>query len=137
NLWKEIMSFRNTYDLEFRERAVRMYLDRLKEDGVSKRAARLEVGELLGVNESTLRNWVRVQVGEGATAAAGESVDEENARLRKENAQTSILDRKSTRLNSSHVSISYAVFCLKKKKKIKRRISIKCHIHYNLTNRTV
>src|SRR5690554_2121529 len=28
-----------------------------------------------------------------------------------------ILDRKSTRLNSSHVRISYAVFCLKKKKK--------------------
>src|SRR5438477_5355893 len=27
------------------------------------------------------------------------------------------LDRKSTRLNSSHMSISYAVFCLKKKKK--------------------
>src|SRR5437868_8091188 len=31
------------------------------------------------------------------------------------------LDRKSTRLNSSHVSISYAVFCLKKK--------IPTHIH--------
>src|SRR3712207_8071909 len=29
-----------------------------------------------------------------------------------------ILDRKSTRLNSSHANISYAVFCLKKKKKI-------------------
>src|SRR2546429_5011022 len=29
-------------------------------------------------------------------------------------------DRKSTRLNSSHGYISYAVFCLKKKKKIKR-----------------
>src|SRR5437870_13011487 len=28
-------------------------------------------------------------------------------------------DRKSTRLNSSHVAISYAVFCLKKKKKMK------------------
>src|SRR5437868_11106818 len=27
-------------------------------------------------------------------------------------------DRKSTRLNSSHVSISYAVFCLKKKKRV-------------------
>src|SRR5690625_5667763 len=27
------------------------------------------------------------------------------------------IDRKSTRLNSSHVSISYAVFCLKKKRK--------------------
>src|SRR5204863_3210292 len=30
-------------------------------------------------------------------------------------------DRKSTRLNSSHVEISYAVFCLKKKKKKKQR----------------
>src|SRR6266540_1598675 len=28
-----------------------------------------------------------------------------------------LLDRKSTRLNSSHITISYAVFCLKKKKK--------------------
>src|SRR3712207_8227190 len=28
-----------------------------------------------------------------------------------------IVDRKSTRLNSSHANISYAVFCLKKKKK--------------------
>src|SRR5437870_10228257 len=31
-------------------------------------------------------------------------------------------DRKSTRLNSSHVAISYAVFCLKKKKKKKKKI---------------
>src|SRR5438876_5727695 len=31
-------------------------------------------------------------------------------------------DRKSTRLNSSHPSISYAVFCLKKKKKTKKII---------------
>src|SRR5699024_12053207 len=31
--------------------------------------------------------------------------------------QSGKLDRKSTRLNSSHVSISYAVFCLKKKRK--------------------
>src|SRR5438132_5542033 len=31
-----------------------------------------------------------------------------------------IEDRKSTRLNSSHTVISYAVFCLKKKKKIKK-----------------
>src|SRR6266496_3209175 len=33
---------------------------------------------------------------------------------------SSSADRKSTRLNSSHVEISYAVFCLKKKKKKKR-----------------
>src|SRR5438067_6172019 len=32
-----------------------------------------------------------------------------------ENLALDALDRKSTRLNSSHVSISYAVFCLKKK----------------------
>src|SRR4051812_49650257 len=32
------------------------------------------------------------------------------------------IDRKSTRLNSSHMSISYAVFCLKKKKKKKQNI---------------
>src|SRR5207253_5414355 len=31
------------------------------------------------------------------------------------------IDRKSTRLNSSHVAISYAVFCLKKKKKKKKK----------------
>src|SRR5262245_63070334 len=33
------------------------------------------------------------------------------------------LDRKSTRLNSSHLGISYAVFCLKKKKKTKRPLT--------------
>src|SRR2546421_3452572 len=36
------------------------------------------------------------------------------------------VDRKSTRLNSSHDQISYAVFCLKKKKKRKLRVGIKC-----------
>src|SRR5688572_31591407 len=33
------------------------------------------------------------------------------------------LDRKSTRLNSSHSQISYAVFCLKKKKNITRQVT--------------
>src|SRR5690625_5834831 len=35
-------------------------------------------------------------------------------------ADMSIKDRKSTRLNSSHVAISYAVFCLKKKTKLEK-----------------
>src|SRR3989442_12835635 len=35
---------------------------------------------------------------------------------RVERAPRDVIDRKSTRLNSSHVRISYAVFCLKKKK---------------------
>src|SRR5699024_12246641 len=34
----------------------------------------------------------------------------------REGSDLILIDRKSTRLNSSHVSISYAVFCLKKKK---------------------
>src|SRR5690625_5025954 len=37
---------------------------------------------------------------------------------------TNRVDRKSTRLNSSHVAISYAVFCLKKKKKIEKHTNI-------------
>src|SRR5439155_18618234 len=41
-------------------------------------------------------------------------------------------DRKSTRLNSSHVAISYAVFCLKKKKKKELAASFstwwRCHL---------
>src|SRR5207249_11433168 len=41
---------------------------------------------------------------------------ERPARADPERGERPPLDRKSTRLNSSHVSISYAVFCLKKKK---------------------
>src|SRR5689334_24649836 len=43
-------------------------------------------------------------------------------------------DRKSTRLNSSHSSISYAVFCLKKKKKKKKKKQAKENIHNNRAN---
>src|SRR2546427_3336595 len=42
------------------------------------------------------------------------------------------LDRKSTRLNSSHSQISYAVFCLKKKKK-KTVTIFSCHNTYKTT----
>src|SRR5699024_12548054 len=40
--------------------------------------------------------------------------------LRRAERRGKKLDRKSTRLNSSHVSISYAVFCLKKKNRTSR-----------------
>src|SRR5688572_31863114 len=43
-------------------------------------------------------------------------------------------DRKSTRLNSSHSQISYAVFCLKKKKKIKKINNLRLTILYNAPN---
>src|SRR5206468_9122615 len=41
------------------------------------------------------------------------------------------LDRKSTRLNSSHDQISYAVFCLKKKKKQQRTTAMISSMSYN------
>src|SRR5438309_4306366 len=40
-------------------------------------------------------------------------------------------DRKSTRLNSSHSSISYAVFCLKKKNKKTLTINLDINFHFN------
>src|SRR5690625_6084445 len=47
---------------------------------------------------------------------------EESYKLFSERYGKQNIDRKSTRLNSSHVAISYAVFCLKKKKKLQNTI---------------
>src|SRR5258708_23301322 len=44
-----------------------------------------------------------------------------------------LIDRKSTRLNSSHQIISYAVFCLKKKTKVYKNVSM----FYANTSRTI
>src|SRR3712207_8465005 len=44
--------------------------------------------------------------------------DREGALRRVQRAAAAARDRKSTRLNSSHANISYAVFCLKKKKNV-------------------
>src|SRR2546426_5659906 len=62
-------------------------------------------------------------IGSAQTRAAevgkvSDILSEELARMTRERVTE---DRKSTRLNSSHLVISYAVFCLKKKKKKKRR----------------
>src|SRR5437764_6885074 len=56
------------------------------------------------------------------------------ARLRKAGL---VEDRKSTRLNSSHRCISYAVFCLKKKKKkkVQRSITKEAQIHDRVKDR--
>src|SRR2546421_8291099 len=50
-------------------------------------------------------------------------------RPRKANPAAVVLDRKSTRLNSSHDQISYAVFCLKKKKKKQKRSNSDARSH--------
>src|SRR3712207_8801235 len=68
---------------------------------------------------------LRLPGGAGPEAAAGDAhdagaaglcLDEELRRQRAERIGVLAQDRKSTRLNSSHANISYAVFCLKKNK---------------------
>src|SRR5438034_3351782 len=59
---------------------------------------------------------VYFQVG-GGIVADTDPEQEYRETLDKARGLVAALDRKSTRLNSSHTVISYAVFCLKKKKK--------------------
>src|SRR5437773_8989462 len=54
-----------------------------------------------------------LRAGQTARADAETQLD---AVLHRDRAAQERVDRKSTRLNSSHITISYAVFCLKKKK---------------------
>src|SRR3712207_8305678 len=70
---------------------------------------RLRRTHLLPVADDQLR-WLARSLGYKPDAR-GDSV----AVLRAELALHTRVDRKSTRLNSSHANISYAVFCLKKK----------------------
>src|SRR5947207_9187857 len=63
-----------------------------------------------------VRAGVRLGQAEAAARLAAGEAREETEALR----LGAVVDRKSTRLNSSHTVISYAVFCLKKKKKEKK-----------------
>src|SRR4051812_49505329 len=63
----------------------------------------------------------------------GGGVDHHGAQLGAHVALLVEVDRKSTRLNSSHMSISYAVFCLKKKK-IKFFVSMQTSIRRSQTH---
>src|SRR5688572_32426560 len=64
----------------------------------------------------------RTRPGKSNDAAAGRPLARSSAHPASARSTSSLarLDRKSTRLNSSHSQISYAVFCLKKKKKKKK-----------------
>src|SRR5690625_6830847 len=69
------------------------------------------------LDQEHIRNTIKPGM-EIAIAVGSRGVD----KIVEVTAQTvKFLDRKSTRLNSSHVAISYAVFCLKKKKKQNRK----------------
>src|SRR5688572_32118146 len=54
--------------------------------------------------------------------------------LRFRRARSSLRDRKSTRLNSSHSQISYAVFCLKKKILIPERYLVLVNLYHFLNH---
>src|SRR5437899_8615608 len=71
-----------------------------------------------------------VNTGFGKLASQPISVEQVDALqlnlVRSHSAGETRVDRKSTRLNSSHLGISYAVFCLKKKKNIQLKHSNSC-----------
>jgi transposase-like protein len=65
------------FDEATRERAVRMYLDRLEQHGEAKVEARRQVGALLDINQATIRNWVEAEErARGARPAASARVAE-------------------------------------------------------------
>src|SRR5690625_272921 len=68
-------------------------------------------------NDDKLTN-IAIQIGEILEENSKEFIPEYLSRISTLGYKLHVVDdRKSTRLNSSHVAISYAVFCLKKKKK--------------------
>src|SRR5689334_24786412 len=69
-----------------------------------------ELGEARAEGAQRRAAYLEADLGDAELAAAQQ-------RHRALDAARHEVDRKSTRLNSSHSSISYAVFCLKKKKK--------------------
>src|SRR5207249_7511981 len=83
-------------------------LDDLEGDAGAGDALLVVVGQALGER-------VVGERGPATGSAAARGGEQEHGRDRRD-AASEHQDRKSTRLNSSHVSISYAVFCLKKKK---------------------
>ena len=76
------------FDRETQDRALRMYVDRLREFGDSKLAARRHVGGLLDINPATLRNWVeRAEIDTGARPGVTTDASAELKALRRENAE--------------------------------------------------
>src|SRR5690606_41113765 len=73
--------------------------------------SRIHFGMPGGQRRRGRRNWTR-----RAHRAGSRPVTKGAARRCMATSAGFLQDRKSTRLNSSHVKISYAVFCLKKKK---------------------
>src|SRR5438270_176330 len=80
-------------------------------DGRTQRIVNNESSEILRMLNREFDSFVRRRLDDLYTAALRKEIDAINERVYRS------VNRKSTRLNSSHSQISYAVFCLKKKKK--------------------
>src|SRR5215204_7091526 len=94
------------YSEDLRERAVARY-----EAGETTRS----IAAALRISPSCVSKWMKLKR-ETGSLAPGQVGGHKKPRLSGAPAAW-LRDRKSTRLNSSHTVISYAVFCLKKKKK--------------------
>src|SRR5690554_7688325 len=98
-------------------------LDQIKEaqalgvlDGVTTNPSLMAKEGITG-KDNILKHYVDIcNIVEGDVSAEVIATDYEGM-IREGEELAELQDRKSTRLNSSHVRISYAVFCLKKKKK--------------------
>src|SRR2546430_13016308 len=78
---------------------------------VTQNAAR-QLRTLLDAQKQSAGKGLRVQIMKGGCSGLHYEMT-----LDEKKTGDAVVDRKSTRLNSSHSQISYAVFCLKKKKK--------------------
>src|SRR5437773_7257361 len=91
----------------------------------------LEVGQIAEILKAA---GTKVLVTLGPTP--GTEIWDKSQHVRKLVPSLERVDRKSTRLNSSHITISYAVFCLKKKKKKKIKTISTKSTHDNTYNIT-
>src|SRR5699024_11553807 len=92
-------------------------IDKIVEEGIQEGVFRNDINPplvrqmIFGTIDEIVTNWVMKE----------QKYDLINQASQVHDLIMNGLDRKSTRLNSSHVSISYAVFCLKKKRKIRTK----------------
>src|SRR3712207_1043607 len=109
---------RETLEVRFRGLSIADVLDLTVEDGCGIFENQPRIAQKL----ETLRDvgLGYIHLGQSATTLSGGEAQRVKLATELSKRDTGrtlyILDRKSTRLNSSHANISYAVFCLKKKK---------------------
>src|SRR5258708_30421547 len=101
------------------------FLTREEEADIAKRIARGQVRALKALSRSpiAIRQIIAIREDLNLGVRSIKEIvvfdeDEVTEEMLQNRAKDVTTDRKSTRLNSSHQIISYAVFCLKKKKKI-------------------